>query len=275
MELIRCISEKKIKWVYCKLISNLTDNMSVNGAILNLLSNEFFELNPLPCDDINDCYWIQKYSLFNTQIQIDTPIICPNSSKTKFCNKIDKNNYFLNSFYCQNRLFPQDALFKENNLLSSDFKYYYLEKKDCSLRKIEEKFSHLLFSEKNNNMDAVTDFYNALLKDNSTTEGTYILINIMMLLFNTKFQNTSIRSNSAEEMKNYICSQLQNLDNNANYEMDMINRDYTDDAGNQVYNLLEWRILNGFCKAFNSLTPEKKRYLRNIFNEKSKTSITL
>lgn len=270
MEITRCVLEKNVKKVYCNLNRNYIDNEPINGAIINIVSKEMFEPICLTTDNIDDCYRLQTCDLSNTQLQIDTPIICTHHSRDKVYCRIDESSYFLNSFYNDKYLFPEEAVFKENKSLSSIFKYYYLEKKDYVFQAINDKRPKLYIPEMTNNLNAISDFYSVLLKNHSTTEGIYILINIMMLLFYPTTNHTAIRSESLEEMKKYIFNQLQHLDEDASYQIELVSINYLDDEGNKVYNLLEWSILNGFCKAFNSVPEKSKKYLRNIFNEKSK-----
>ena len=88
-----------------------------------------------------------------------------------------------------------------------------------------------------------------------------------MLLFNSKTNNTAIRDKSLLKIKEYISNELQNLDTDDDYKMQLVSYDV---KKSKTYSLLEWRILNGFCSAFNSVSKNSKKHLRDIFNEKSK-----
>lgn len=271
MKKINCICEKKVKIVYKHLKEKLIVNRPINGAVLNIISSNVFTLENSKTKGVYTSDYLHTGSLFNGRLQITAPLICKGKIPQKILyTPYNQNFYFLNSFQNSNNTSPKITDFKESKELIGVFKYYYVN----SLPKIPNVANHNVFSgssvhELTRKLEAISSFYNSLLKDNSTPEGSFVLTNILLLLFNSKEITKSVRPQQFSQMQSYLFNELQILDENIEHEISIINIDCKDDSGNIAYNLLELRILNGFCKAFNRLSSENKKIIKNIFNEKS------
>ena len=112
-----------------------------------------------------------------------------------------------------------------------------------------------------------------MLNDNSTTEGTFVLVNILLLLFNSKELAKTIDNKQISKIQAYLFDELQYFSDNNEHDLNTIDVDFKDDSGNIIFSLLEFRILNGFCKAFNCMSVENKITIKNIFNEKSQNRV--
>lgn len=278
--------EKDVIILYKHLCKKTSVNEPVSGAVLNLLTSKFFTQKNATIRGVDLSYCIHSSMLHNKQISIKAPIISrtPNI-KGRIYNPNMESLYFLSSFCDSNITLPQNIAFKENKGMNDVFNYYYLDGKNIPNGVFESlifKISNIWPVKKNHNMlinetkekiDAISEFYQNLLNENSTTEGTFVLINILLLLFNSEELAKTIDDKQISKIQTDLFEELQYFSDNNEHDLNTIDVDFKDDSGKIIFSLLEFRILNGFCKAFNCMSVENKITIKNIFNEKSQNRV--
>lgn len=274
MEKINCVCERKVKRIYKNLIEKTNIDRPISGAVLNIIANHIFTPDYQDIVGIDSTYRLHDCSFLDSHMQIEAPIITIHKKiEEKSYTPEGKGLYFLNSFSSLGIPFPENVAFKESNQINDIFQYYYVDSTDFLAIPVLDKTLQFFYREISDKLIAISEFYNSLLTDNSTTEGTFVLINVILLLFNAQEITKTVSDNNVKQMQSYIFNELQKLDENKNHKLPLINIDYRDNSEKVVYNVLEFRVINGFCKAFNRLSPESKKIIKNIFNETSRNSV--
>lgn len=263
---VKCIDIEKAK----KTIYILTREYKrpVSGAVLNIIIKNLF--TGIICD-INTNLGFQEFIYDDIRVSLFAPAIFNikakgmKQQKDKLFKSIDP--FLFNSHVSLEIDFPSDLNIIEGQMYSGGFKYYSLYKKYKNTPQKHLRVNGVEFSQYEK-MVAVENFYNVLLKNNSSEEGTLIQILVFQLLFNSLYSDeTDITASGLKKIRSIISEE------SAKYEKDKFYNFSKYETGDFEFNELEHKILREYILTFSQINSENKPVICHIFNEFSKNTI--
>lgn len=263
---VKCIDIEKAK----KTIYNLTKkyNRPVSGAVLNIIIKNLF--TGIICDSDFD-FGVQEFTYDDISVSLSAPAIFNlnakdmNQQRDNLFKSI--NPFSFNSHVSLNIDFPSDLNINEGQMYSGGFKYYNLYKKYKNTTPIHLQVNGVEFSQ-NEKIEAVENFYNILLENNSSEEGTLIQILVFQLLFNSLYSDENDITDSGLKKIRSIIS-----DESAKFEKDKFYNFSKYEKDGFEFNELEHKILQEYILTLSKIDSKNKPVICYIFNEFSKNTI--
>lgn len=264
---VKCIDIEKAK----KTIYQLTKKYSrpVSGAVLNIIIKNLF--TGIICD--SDYSFLQEFKYDDISVSVSAPAIF--NLKAKDMNQ-QKNNLFnsINPFLFNSYIdsepkknFPSNLNINEGQMYSGGFKYYNLYKDYKNTPPKHLKVNGIEYGQ-SEKMCAVEDFYNVLLKNNSSEEGTLIQILVFQLLFNSLYSDENdITESGLKKIRSVISEESAKFENDKFYNFSKYDKDDFE------FNELEHKILQEYILTLSNIDSKNKPVICHIFNEFSKITI--
>lgn len=263
---VKCIDIEKAK----KTIYNLTKkyNRPVSGAVLNIIIKNLFTGIIY---DSNLDFGLQEFIYNDITVSLSAPAIFNLKAKDMYQQKDDLfksiDPFLFNSHVSLKIDFPSDLNISEGQMYSGGFKYYNLYKNYKETTRRHLKVNGVEFSQ-NDKIAAVENFYNVLLKNNSSEGGTLIQILVFQLLFNSLYSDgNDITDSGLKKIRSIISDESAKFENDKFYNFSKYEKDGFE------FNELEHKILHEYILTLSKIDSKNKPVICHIFNEFSKNTI--